>query len=334
MAEVLVFGFGSNSRGSRSRSSAQSFAAALGLSILVCSVTGYAQVPASRPTKKDAPPAAVRVSIAPESANPPARVVSALPLMAPTRTPLVEWDGKLLTIDAENSTLSDVLLAIRSRTGASIEMPGSASAERVALHVGPAPIREVLSTLLYGTNFNYVILASDGDASGLGKVILSSLDGSGDDDVVVAGEIRADRNVRLMPGYSAPGKRDFEVAHSRARQEAEEDAPSADSANPDPSPVAGNDSVSNPPTSSTDSQPVASNSDSANSSSGQSDTTLTAAEQPISNTAAGIASVGSPESTGGDAPSISNMEQNLQKLYQQRRQIQAQQNQPPPTPTP
>jgi hypothetical protein len=220
--------------------------------------------------------------------------------------------------------LSDVLLAIRSRTGASIEMPGSASSERVAIHVGPAPIRDVLSSLLYGTNFNYVIQASEDDASGLGKVILISRDGDGSDDATAI-DVKADRNVRLMRGYSAPGKRDFEVAHTRAMQEAAENAASADSANQDSAAVATNDSGSTD-TPSTDSQPVASNINSTDSSSPQPDTTLTAAEQPLSRAATGIASAGDSSATGDGTPSISNMEQNLQKMYEQRRQIQAQQN--------
>ena len=297
--------------------------------MLACSVVGAAQTPA-RPAKPTTPPpAAVKVSVGPQvpTTAPSAPAAPALLLMVPARPPLVEWDGKLLTIDAENATLSDVLLAIRSRTGASIDMPGSASAERIALHVGPAPIRDVLSSLLYGTNFNYVIQASEDDESGLGKVILISRDGSGDDDMMSVGDVHADRNVRLMPGYAAPGKRDFEVAHNRAMQQAEENAAAADSTNQDASSAPATDTASNPAPDA-DSQPVAANSDS-NSSSTQPDSTLSAADQPISSAPASIASAGSAASTNGDGPSISNMEQNLQKMYEQRRQIQAQQKQPP-----
>ncbi len=332
MAEVLGSGFDSNSRRAVSRFSTPSFTLALAAAILTCSVVGVAQTQA-RPAKPiTQPPAAVKVSVGPEISPPapstrPSPAAPSLVLMVPARPPLVEWDGKLLTIDAENATLSDVLLAIRSRTGASIDMPGSASAERIALHVGPAPIRDVLSSLLYGTNFNYVIQASEDDESGLGKVILISRDGSGDDDMMSIGDVHADRNVRLMPGYAAPGKRDFEVAHTRAKQQAEENAAAADSSNQDASSAPANDTASNPAPDA-DSQPVAANSDS-NSSSSQPDSTLSAADQPISSAPASIASAGSAASTNGDGPSISNMEQSLQKMYEQRRQIQAQQKQPP-----
>jgi hypothetical protein len=49
----------------------------------------------------------------------------------PPQPPAVAWDGKRLTIDADNSTLAAVLGAVRDRTGASIEVPEAASGERV-----------------------------------------------------------------------------------------------------------------------------------------------------------------------------------------------------------
>jgi len=310
------------------------FALALGSALLTSSLVGSAQVTPPREVRKDQAPATKPAT--PESVNttPPPAIIQ-LPPMAPAHAPMISWDGKFLTIDAENSALSDVLLGIRARTGASIEMPGSTSGERVSLHVGPAPIREVLSSLLYGTSFNYVILASEDDESGLGKVILSSRDGGDDGDDSTAGEIRADRNVRLMPGYGAPGKRDFEVAHRRAMEAAAAAADNTvDSGSQDAqSPVADGDAGSTQ-ASPVDSQPVAANSDSTDSSSSQPDTMLTAAGQPISAAAAGITS-GSTASTSGDTSTISGMEQTLQKLYQQRQQIQAQQNKPqPPAQTP
>jgi len=239
-----------------------------------------------------------------------------------------------LTIDAENSSLGEILLGIRSRTGASIEMPGSTNAERIAVHLGPAPIRDVLSSLLYGTDFNYVIQASEDDESGLGKVILSSRNGDQGDDTI-AGDSGADPKIRLMPGYAAPGKRDFEVAHSNAADSssiaetpgAPESAPNQDAA----SVAAATDSTSTP---TSYSQPVASTSESADSNSSP-DTMLTASEQPVSGNSAptGLGGSGTASAVGG-TPTISQMEQNLQRMYQQRQQLQAHQNQPAQTPAP
>jgi len=52
--------------------------------------------------------------------------------------------------------------------------------------------------------------------------------------------------------------------------------------------------------------------------------TLFPGELQASHSPVGVLSPGAP--TPGEAPSISQMEQNLQNLYQQRRQLQAQQN--------
>jgi hypothetical protein len=257
-------------------------------------------------------------------------------VQSPSHPPVISWDGNRLTIDAENSSLSDILLGIRSRTGASIEMPASTNRERIAVHLGPAPIREVISSLLYGTNFNYVIQSAEEDDSALGKVILTAResDQSGDtaagDTVAVDG--RTNPKIRLMPGYGAPGKRDFEVAHSNAVEDSAstvaETPAAADSSSPSPDPAstaadstATNQQTDTPPatTAATDSTP-----------SGDA-TTLTAAGQAVSGNA-GNGSSGA--SSMGGAPTISQMEQNLQQMYQKRQQLQAQQGRPAQTPAP
>jgi hypothetical protein len=259
-------------------------------------------------------------------------------MQAAQHTPVIVWDGTLLTIDAENSSLADILLAIRSHTGASIEMPGSTSRERIAIHLGPAPVREVLSSLLYGTDFNYVIQSSEDDRTALGKVIIISRDGDESDDIVTADTDSNPANplkpkMRLMPGYGAPGKRDFEVALSNANEGASSSAETSaeDSSAPvqdQPSVAAATDSnTANPQT---DNHPVAS-AEATDSSSSSDSATSTAAESGTS--AAGTAPAGSSDaSSEGETPSTSHMEQTLQKMYQQRQQLQAQQNRAAQTP--
>jgi hypothetical protein len=79
-----------------------------------------------------------------------------------------------LTIDAANSTLSQVLHAVQQRTGASIEMPAGAGNERVVAQLGPGQPRDVLNTLLNGSKFDYVILGvAGGDPGAVQKVILT-----------------------------------------------------------------------------------------------------------------------------------------------------------------
>lgn len=263
--------------------------------------------------------------VGPTTSQPPAVAqLQARPTPAPTLTPplppVVEWDGKKLTIDAENSTLSDILLAIRSRTGASVDMPGSASAERVAVHLGPAPIREVIASLLYGTDFDYVIQGSDADEYGLKSVTLTAR-GKGDDSNSI--EAPQEAGVRLMPGYAAPGKRTFEVTQDNAAENTASaaDSNSATEAAPpaqESASATGDSAASATAAANTDSQPNSSSSESADASAGPVGT-----PSPItSNT-----ETSSADASAGGQSSMSQMEQNLQRMYQQRQKIQAQQNQ-------
>ena len=106
----------------------------------------------------------------------------ALPLPPPTLAqqpatpPQVSFQGGQLTIAAQNSTLGDILKAVRTQTGATIELPGTAS-ERVIGHFGPGPARDVLTALLNGSHFNYVLLGSPTDPGALDRVILMAKSG-------------------------------------------------------------------------------------------------------------------------------------------------------------
>ena len=77
----------------------------------------------------------------------------------PALPPQVHYSRGQLTIVAENSTLADILAAVRSQTGAQVDVPPSAT-ERVVAHLGPGPTRDVLTALLNGTHFNYVMIGS------------------------------------------------------------------------------------------------------------------------------------------------------------------------------
>jgi len=84
--------------------------------------------------------------------------------------PQVTYENSQLTINAPNSTLADILRAVRKQTGADIEVP--AAPERVVTHLGPGPAREVLAELLNGSRFNYVLLGSPSDETALTRVVL------------------------------------------------------------------------------------------------------------------------------------------------------------------
>ena len=100
-------------------------------------------------------------------------------LSIPTAEPpkpalLVSFQGGLLSISANKANLSEILFAVHQQTGAEIAIPAGAEQEQVVVELGPAPAPEVLSHLLNGSKFNFMILSSATDPRALDRVILSS----------------------------------------------------------------------------------------------------------------------------------------------------------------
>jgi len=89
--------------------------------------------------------------------------------------PQVSFANNELTIVAPNSTLADILRAVRKQTGAEIEIPSAP--ERVVTHLGPGPAREIVAELLNGSRFNYVLLGSPSDQTALTRVVLVAKSG-------------------------------------------------------------------------------------------------------------------------------------------------------------
>ncbi len=109
--------------------------------------------------------------------DPPAPVTPAPPPTlaesSPT-PPQVTYNNGQLTIVAQNATLSQVLRSVQALTGASVDMPSSASSERVVGQLGPGRPRDVLNALLNGTKFNYIILGVTGNPGAVQKIILTA----------------------------------------------------------------------------------------------------------------------------------------------------------------
>ena len=251
--------------------------------------------------------------------------------------PEVVWDGKQLTIDAENSKLSDILLAVRAKTGASVDFPGGATSERVAVHLGPAPVREVLSSLLYGPDFDYVIQAADDDEDGLGSVVVTQRGGKGEDVVgadapVVAADAVKTPAMRLMRGWAAPGKPAFqaEAEAALAAKQAEADGASAtetDAAVPTP----GQGSADSGAESAAAGPPPANADPKSASSTSSAGSTVTVSDIPPATTASATSASSSGDSSGEQSEAAQRV-QNMMNMFEQRRQIQARQNQPPTPP--
>ena len=93
------------------------------------------------------------------------------PEQGPSSPPEVSYQAGQLVIVARNSTMADVLNAVKQKTGASVEMPASSS-ERVVGKFGPGAPRDVMAQLLNGSHYDYVLLGSPADPGALKKVVL------------------------------------------------------------------------------------------------------------------------------------------------------------------
>lgn len=91
---------------------------------------------------------------------------------AASTQPRVTFENGLLSISANNSSLSDILIAVHSCTGADIDLPNDVSTERVTVQLGPGPARKVLSDLLGWSSYDYIIQGSGTDSLAIQSVTL------------------------------------------------------------------------------------------------------------------------------------------------------------------
>ncbi len=93
--------------------------------------------------------------------------------------PRVEVDFKrgLMSIHADKATLAEVLVEVRRKTGADIQIPPGADQEQVFTDLGPAPARDVMGALLNGSRFNFIVVGADDDPNALRSVILTAKTG-------------------------------------------------------------------------------------------------------------------------------------------------------------
>jgi len=117
--------------------------------------------------------AAPQTNVQVESSAAPQTNVQVESSAAPQTKLKVEFRDNLLRIDAENATLRDTLKAVSAHTGAEMQFPAGELQDRVFVHLGPASPRDVVSQLLNGVPFNYVILSSTSEPAGITRLILS-----------------------------------------------------------------------------------------------------------------------------------------------------------------
>jgi hypothetical protein len=89
----------------------------------------------------------------------------------------VEYKNGKLKIVAERASLAAVLYEVHRRTGAEISIPPAAGQEKVFATLGPAPARDVITALLSGSRFNFVMVGADGDPNQLRSLYLTPREG-------------------------------------------------------------------------------------------------------------------------------------------------------------
>ena len=96
----------------------------------------------------------------------------------------VLFENGLLSIRSNKANLSEVLSEVHRRTGAEIAIPAGAEAEQVFTNLGPGAPKEVLASLLNGSHFNFIVVGSERDPNGIGRVVLTPKQGGAAEAVV------------------------------------------------------------------------------------------------------------------------------------------------------
>ena len=213
------------------------------------------------------------------------------------RAPVATYQDGELTIVAENTALSEVLAAVRAAMGADIDLPAGAAEQRIWVRLGPGPARQVLRDLLDGTELNYVIQASESDSEGIRSVLLTVRSKSPEPSNTATQLARGPN--RRAPVVDASPEETSEPATPAVT------AAAPASATPAPAVAAAADN----PAASPDASPASPGVQAASSN-------LPAT--PVST---------NPEMSGPIGGSSEQMMQQLQSMYEQRRQLQIQQNQ-------
>jgi outer membrane biosynthesis protein TonB len=123
-------------------------------------------VPTPTPTPTPTPAPQPAVSQVPAQVTPPEQLPPATP-------PQVTYRDGLLTVVANNSSLGALLNAIRNKAGIQFEGLENGASERIAIDIGPAPEGEVLTAILGGSSFDYVVLERPDSPGIVQRVVLS-----------------------------------------------------------------------------------------------------------------------------------------------------------------
>ena len=105
-------------------------------------------------------------------ALPQTNAATPTPPPAPKKVEITFQDGRLRLV-SNKASLAEVLNEIRAQLHADIVVPAGAEQEVVAVALGPSTPREVISKLLDGSRYNFIIVGTDADANQVERVVLS-----------------------------------------------------------------------------------------------------------------------------------------------------------------
>jgi hypothetical protein len=123
---------------------------------------------AQKPAHQHKHPGPVQPQVAPDPATtapvaPPEPETPKWPAFDHPAEASVVWDSQGLRIDAQNSSLQQILKDVSTATGAKVD--GLNSDERVFGAFGPGQARDILSQLLQGSGYNIVMIGDLGQGA-------------------------------------------------------------------------------------------------------------------------------------------------------------------------
>ena len=98
---------------------------------------------------------------------------SAPPAAKPAPRLQVDFSNGKLRIWSDHASLAEVLREVQRTTGATVAIPAGADQQPVIADLGPAPAREVLTSLLHGSSYNFVLIGSGRDLSVVTGILLT-----------------------------------------------------------------------------------------------------------------------------------------------------------------
>jgi hypothetical protein len=232
--------------------------------------------------------------------------------------PKVVCTGGQMTISANNSTLSAVLAEVHQCMGTKIDLPEGAGDKHMFDRIGPGPASEVLDEFLSATGYNYVIGSSPSNQDKIDSITLlarstepgSALATSVSDERGLSPNRRA--FLQMRQNAVPHPMTDADTAAAEAAAQATAPAPAPDVTPADP--------TAPPAPATTDAQPAAT----------PADATPALPQTP----ATPPANVPTTNPSTGAPATTQDQINNMQQMFELRKQLnqQNQQNQAPPQP--